>query len=76
MICFLCFANQHHVEFERHASIGDAKAAFLEAARELDGYGQTIFASLHIAKSEDLVQEYPDFVLSLTKRGNLKCEST
>jgi len=76
VICFLCFANQYQAEYVRHASIGDAKAAFLKAARELDRYGQSIAASLHIAKSEDLVQEYPDFVLSLTKRGNLKCEST
>jgi len=76
VICFLCFANQYQAEYVRHASIGGAKAAFLEEARELDRHGQSITASLHIAKSEDLVHEYPDYILSLTKRGNLKCEST
>jgi len=75
MKCFLCFASIYP-EYEQFNSIGDAKASFLETARELDRYGQSITASLHIAKSEDEIQEYPDFVLSLTKRGNLKCEST
>lgn len=47
---------------------------FEETARELDRYGQSIEASLHIADSRRDLQEYPDFVLSLGPHGGLRCE--
>lgn len=58
----------------RHRTLADAKATFLETARELDRYGQRIEASVHIAETESHVQEYPDYVLALGPRGGLKCE--
>lgn len=51
-----------------------ALGEFHATARELDRYGQSIEASLHIADSRSDLQEYPDFVLSLGPRGGLRCE--
>lgn len=76
MKCYLMYAGTLYPEYEAHRSLGDAKAEFFEAATQLAGYGQTLQASLHIAKSEELIDEYPDYVLSLSPRGALKCERT
>ncbi len=70
---YLCFAGLD-TEYERHASKKDACAAFMEVAQELDGYGQTMTATLHIAPNRNEIAEYPDFVLSLGPRGGLKIE--
>ena len=73
MKCYLLYATWHS-GFEVQASVKDAKEEFLRTARELDRFGQTVEASLHIAKSKDLINEYPDYVLSLGKFGGLRCE--
>ena len=75
MKCYLLYTGLYN-EFEVQASVKAAKADFLSTARELDRFGQSIEASLHIAKSKDLINEYPDYVLSLGKFGGLKCERT
>ena len=59
-------------------SIKDARAKFEAVARELDGYGQRIEASLH-RYCRDLpgpvhAAEYPDYVLSLGPRGGVRME--
>lgn len=60
-----------------HRSIGDAVAEFEECARELDGYGQRIEASIHFVDAKgDEPDEYPDRVLSLGPRGGIKMERT
>lgn len=59
---------------ERYRTKRDAVAAFEEAARELDRYGQKIEASIHCAINRNDVDEYPDFVLSLGPRGGVRCE--
>jgi hypothetical protein len=51
-----------------------AIAAFRAVAGELDRYGQSIEATVHIAPSRDLVDEYPDFVLSLGPRGGVRVD--
>ena len=61
-------------------SIKDARAEFEAVARELDGYGQRIEASIH-RYCRDLpgpvrAAEYPDYVLSLGPRGGFKMERT
>lgn len=76
MKCYLMYAGTLWPEYEAHKSIGDAKAEFLSAATQLDNFGQHLEASLHIAASEDQINEYPDYTLSLGKRGALKCERT
>ena len=37
---------------------------------------QILEASLHIARTVEAVGDYPDYVLSLGKRGALRCERT
>ncbi len=76
MKCYLCYAGTLYPEFEPHPSLKTAKASFFESAMDLERYGQNSEASLHIAKSEEFIHEYPDYVLSLTKRGALKCVRT
>jgi hypothetical protein len=48
--------------------------AFRAVARELDRYGQSIDATVHIAPDRDSVDEYPDFVLSLGTRGGVRVD--
>lgn len=59
-------------------SIKDARAEFEAAARELDGYGQRIEASLHRycrhLPGPVHADEYPDYVLSLGPRGGVRME--
>lgn len=74
--CYLRIANDDINEATRCRSIAYAKGEFMAAAQELDGYGQRIEASIHIADTWDEVDEYPDYVLSLGPRGGLKCEGT
>jgi hypothetical protein len=52
-----------------------AVAAYGRVARELDQYGQTIEAAIHLAPRPADVVEYPDFVLSLGPRGGVRVES-
>ena len=52
-----------------------AVAAFGRVARELDQYGQTIDATVHIAPRPSDVVEYPDFVLTLGPRGGVHVEA-
>lgn len=63
-------------EARRYPSKKTAIAAYAETARELARYGQPIDASLHYARSRDDVHEYPDYILSLSSRGAVRCERT
>lgn len=72
--CFLREGSDYLEEARKFRSIQDAKHAYLRSATELEGYGQRHEATIHIAKTWDEVVEYPDYVLSLTNRGALKCE--
>ena len=74
MNCFLRMGEDHLNCAMEFFTIGDAKHAFLETARDLDRYDQRIEASIHIADSVEELSEYPDYVLSLGPRGGLKCE--
>lgn len=76
MKCYLYYAGSAFEKPEPHRSLGEAKEAFLRTARELDRYGQECTATIHIAPDISQLAEYPDLVLSLTGRGNLKCERT
>jgi hypothetical protein len=71
---WLCFAGTAGPEFERYDSKRDAIEAFRTAAEDLARFGQTIEATLHYAPLKRMIQEYPDFVLSLGPRGGVKCE--
>lgn len=51
-----------------------ALAAFAEVARELDRYGQSIAATVHLAAARDELAEYPDFVLNLGPRGGVQVQ--
>lgn len=61
-------------EAQQYASKKAAVEAFAETAHQLARFGQSIEASLHYANSMDELAEYPDFVLSITARGSIKCE--
>jgi len=58
----------------RHPSMSAALDAFREVAEELNGYGQKIEASVHIADRKRELAEYPDYLLSLRRSGGVKVE--
>lgn len=70
---FLQYQTTYPEKPERHASLKDAKEAFLEVASDLARYGQSIEASVHIAATRYEIAEYPDYALSLGPRGGLVC---
>lgn len=58
-------------------NLESAKHHFYKSARELDRFGQKHYASIHLVKDEQCMpNEYPDYLLSLSKNGNLKIERT
>ena len=69
---------QYQCEYADDAVPFNTKAAavadFEAAARELDGYGQRIEATLTFANSRETLQEYPDYVLSLGPRGGVRVD--
>jgi hypothetical protein len=80
MRCYLYYAGSAFEKPEPYRSLGEAKDAFLRTARHLDRFGQRCEATLHLRDErihdEPKCAEYPDWTLSLTERGNLKCERT
>lgn len=74
--CFLRHCGDYLDDAEFFPSMTAAQEAFLDAARQLDRYGQKHEATLHIARNWEEVVEYPDYTLRLSKRGNLIQEST
>jgi hypothetical protein len=56
-----------------YRTLSEAKRAFREVAEELDRYGQSIEASVHIAAKAIEVVEYPDLLLSF-EDGRVKGE--
>jgi hypothetical protein len=51
-----------------------AVAAYRAVAVELDRYGQSIEATVHISSSREAIDEYPDFVLALGPRGGVRVD--
>ncbi len=74
MKCFLRYAHEYLEDSIPFNSISDAKFDFENTAKELDRYGQHIEASIHIAKDVESLNEYPEFVLTLTPRGAIRCD--
>ena len=52
-----------------------ALAAYAKTARELAKYGQTVEATLHYARNENELAEYPDYILCLSDSGAIRCVS-
>lgn len=71
---FLRMGGDYLDDAKPYATKQAAIEAYAETARELARYGQTTEASIHVAESFDDLQEYPDFALSLGKRGGVKIE--
>ena len=74
MHCFLRTGDESLEESTGYPSVKAAVAAYAACARELDRHGQTIDGTIHIADSREEVGEYPDFVLSLGPKGNVRKE--
>lgn len=75
--CYLRIGDDSVDDAAFHRSIQDAVAEYEACARELDGYGQRIDASIHFVDAKgDEPDEYPDRVLSLGPRGGIKIEGT
>ncbi|MCA8287549.1 hypothetical protein [Burkholderia vietnamiensis] len=74
MAYFLRMGNDYLEDAVKHGTKADAIAAFRETSDELDRYGQSITASIHIADTMEEVVEYPDFVLERGPRGGVKVE--
>jgi hypothetical protein len=74
MAYFLRMGDDYLEDAEKHGTKADAIAAFRETSDELDRYGQSITASVHIADTMEEVVEYPDFVLERGPRGGVKVE--
>ncbi|MBU7436118.1 MULTISPECIES: hypothetical protein [Burkholderiaceae] len=74
MAYFLRMGADYLEDAVKHGTKADAIAAFRETSDELDRYGQSITASIHIADTMEEVVEYPDFVLERGPRGGVKVE--
>jgi len=74
MAYFLRMGADYLEDAVKYTSKAGAIDAFRETSDELDRYGQSISASLHIADTLDDVVEYPDFVLERGPRGGVKVE--
>jgi hypothetical protein len=74
MKCFLCFAGDPLDGATRCLSLTDALIEFHTVAKELNRFGQSIEASIHIAPTRKDIAEYPDYVLSLGPKGGIKKE--
>ncbi|MBJ9659066.1 hypothetical protein [Burkholderia gladioli] len=74
MAYFLRMGDDYLEDAVKHGTKADAIAAFRETSDELDRYGQSITASIHIADTMEEVVEYPDFVLERGPRGGVKVE--
>ena len=61
---FLRIGDDYLEDAKPHHTLAKAKAAYRDVAKELDRYGQSICATIHMARTLDDVAEYPDFVLS------------
>ena len=55
--------------YECYLTLAAAVEVYREAAQELARYGQEHSATLHLANCRDEIAEYPDWVLTLSKRG-------
>lgn len=52
-------------------SLKAAREMFADVARELERFGQTLEASVHIAPTRDALADYPDYLLSVGPRGGI-----
>ena len=74
MKCFLRYEADSLEDAEECKSITEAKREYRLTAKELYSYGQSISATIHVAKTIEEVAEYPDYVLSFD--GAVVCERT
>jgi hypothetical protein len=74
--CFLRIGSDYLEDAVCYPTLGAAKEAYRSCAYQLDRFGQSIDASIHIAPSKAELAEYPDFVLSLGPRGGIVFERT
>ena len=71
MRCYLRFQSDYLADAKPCKSIGEAEAEFEAVASELARYGQTMEATIHVAPSAKDLQEYPDFLLTLSENGRV-----
>lgn len=76
MTYFLRYQGDFLEEAEPYRTKAEAISAFRATAEELARYDQRIEATIHIASSEDDLQEYPDFVVTLGPRGGVRVTTT
>lgn len=74
MAYFLRMGDDYLDQAVKYSSKAGAIDAFRETSDELDRFGQSITASIHIADTMDEVVEYPDFVLERGPKGGVKVE--
>lgn len=74
MKAYLRYPDVHLQHAQVFRSVAATCRAFKRTADELGRFGQTIEASIHIAKNRSELVEYPDYVLSVGPRGGLKKE--
>ena len=70
---FLRIGNDALDEAIPYRTLSKAKQAYRDVAEELDRYGQSIEASVHVASKASEVVEYPDLMLSF-EDGRVKGE--
>ena len=78
--CYLRYQGDLLSDAELMPSIKEAKATFGRTALELDRYGQKIAATIHLydhgVHDAPHCHEYPEYVLSLSRRLNVICAGT
>lgn len=61
-------------EYVPFGSLAGARDAFRKTARDLIRFDQAVTATVHIAESEETIDEYPNFTFRLGPRGGLVIE--
>ena len=61
---FLRIGADYLEDAKPYRTLSAAKQAFREVAEELDRYGQSIEATIHLANKASETEEYPDLLLS------------
>lgn len=75
--CYLRIGSDYLEDASRCQSVNHAVDKYRSMVDEFNRFGNTPpEASIHIAKSKDELQEYPDFVLSAGPRGGVRKERT
>lgn len=80
MKCYIRFNSDYLEDAEFCESVKAARDYFQSVAAELNGFGQSVEATIHVydrsVEDSPRCQEYPDYILGIGPRGGIRMERT